>query len=60
MINKMEEGHSCDNCKHYNCYDDGDGRWDIWCSKPHEVDDGSISTWKPNDCNDFEADDENE
>ncbi|KKL12038.1 hypothetical protein LCGC14_2539770 [marine sediment metagenome] len=24
-------------CKFYNCYDDGDGRWDMWCSENPKV-----------------------
>jgi len=26
----------CVDCIHYKCYDDGDNRWDIWCSKNKE------------------------
>ena len=28
----------CNECKHFNSYDDGDGRWDIWCGKTDKID----------------------
>lgn len=53
----MEEGHSCDNCIHYKCYDDGDGRYDIWCSASRlDLEDAAWSTYKPNNCDDFKSD----
>lgn len=34
----------CVECVHFNCYDDGDNRWDIWCGMPTDWD---IETERP-------------
>jgi len=32
MSKEFEEGMDCSDCIHEMCYDDGDGRWDLWCN----------------------------
>lgn len=37
----LKKERSCCGCAHYNCFDDGDNRWDIWCSLDHDIEDGT-------------------
>jgi len=39
---EMNEMKYCCDCKHFNCCDDGDDRWDIWCSKHYNINEGKI------------------
>lgn len=32
-MTKAKKKDDCTDCIHYNCCDDGDNRWDIWCSE---------------------------
>lgn len=53
---KKTEESFCNCCKWYECYDDGDGYWDIWC------DNGNVFYWNgppeiyPKDCKYYEED----
>lgn len=41
----------CEDCCHYNVVDDGGGRWDVWCSLHHNIDEGRIDLAKV--CDDY-------
>ena len=41
----------CEDCKHYECYDDGDGYIDEWCSLDNDC---NIYRYEAEKCRDYE------